>query len=226
MEISKLIYDIKEQVSAISDDRYLDDRLVQQLINTARADLIRKMLAKRPGYTTLAMEQNVPLTLESVSRSIFPGLTIPCKVLRSTKPIPKLIYEGPLSDYYRVRSVDILHNTIEIINIARTNFITFEFPVVYTVLDYEYYLYFILPNNHQELRKAIVSGVFETPEDVAETNGEELIEYPLSASDWNTIKPLIIQQIMSRPMEDPLNNSEPDLNVRSNPKQTIQENTQ
>lgn len=209
MERSKLIYDIKEQVSAISDDRYLDDRLVEHLIGTARADLIRKMLAKKPGYTTLGMEQNVDIEVESASRSIFEGLDLECKVLRSKIPVPKLIYEGSLSSYFKVRTADILHNTIEIIDISRANFIHFEFPVVYALLDYKYYLYFILPKSHQELRYAVLSGIFEDPMEV----DSELTDYPINASDWATIKPLIINSILNSPPEDPLNNSEEDLNV-------------
>jgi hypothetical protein len=209
MEKDKLIYDIKEQVSAISDDRHLDDRYVEHLIGTARADLYRKMLAKRPGYTTLGMEQNIDVTVESATRSIFSGLTLDCNVLRSTVPMPKLIYEGSLSSYFKVRTADILKNTIEIIDIARANFVVFEFPVVYAFLDYQYYLYFLVPFSEQELKYAVLTGVFEDPMEV----DPELTNYPISASDWNTIKPLIINTIMSRPAEDPLNNSEPDLNV-------------
>lgn len=213
MDYDKLIYDIKESVSAISDDRHLDDRYIKFLVDNARADLIRKKLAKNPSYTTLALEQNVDVHLESVSRSIFKGLDLDCKVLRSTEPMPKLIYEGSLSNYFKVRSPDILKTLIERIDIARVNFVVFEFPVVYCVLDFEYYLYFLVPNNGQELRYAVLTGVFENPED-AVPDGEELIDYPLSASDWNIIKPLVINTIMSRPPEDPRNNSEPDYGTK------------
>jgi hypothetical protein len=206
MELAKLIYDVKEGVSAISDDRFLDERYITHLINTSRADLVRKMLDKRPGYNTLGMEQNVDVTVASASRSIFGGLTLDCNVLRSTTPLPKLIYEGSLSNYFKVRTADLLNNTIEIIDISRANSIVFEFPVVYAVLDFEYYLYFLVPNNNQELKYAVLTGVFEDPLEV----DPELTDYPLNQSEWASMKPRIVADILNRPSEDPLNNSEAD----------------
>jgi hypothetical protein len=213
MELDKLIYEVKEQVSAISDDRYLDNRLVTFKISAARADLIRKMLARRPGYNTIGMEQEVQLDVQSVSRALIPGLTLDCKVLRSVEPIPKLIYEGSFTQYIKVRTADVLHNTIEVIDASRANFITFEFPVVYAFLDSGYYMYFLEPNNHQELKYAILTGVFEDPLEV----DPELTDYPLKLNDWESIKPLIVNSILGTPPEDPLNNSEED---RANVKKT------
>jgi hypothetical protein len=206
MELDKLVYEVIEDVSAISDDRYLDERLIIHKINSARADLVRKMMNSKPGYPTQGLEQDFPLVLESVTRSIFPGLTIPCNILRSTQPIPDLISTRTLSEFYKVRTVDILKNTIEIIEPNRANFVVFEFPVVYAFVYNDDYLYLLAPEHNQELKRAILTGVFDDPTAVE----DPLEDYPIKASDWALIKPLIVQDILNRPMEDPLNNSETD----------------
>jgi len=206
MNLDKLVYDIKEAVSAISDDRYLDERYITHLINQGRAEFIKKLLSNRPGYNAINLEQHYHVNVISTSRSIFPGLTISCKILRSENPVPKLIDSDMLSRSFRVRTADILKDTIEVITPERANMITFEFPVMYAFLDYEHYLYLISPNNHQELRYAVVSGIFEDPTEV----DDSLTDYPLSEFMWPTIKNNIIAQLLSTPMRDPYNNSEAD----------------
>lgn len=206
MELAKLIYDIKESVSAISDDRHIDNRYIEHLINNGRADFIKKLLSSRPGYDAINLEQNFHANIESVSRSIFPGLELECKVLRSTLPVPTMLNSDVLSRSFRVRTADILHDTIEVITAERANVITFEFPVVYAFLDYNHYLYLISKNNHQELKYAVVTGIFEDPKDI----DPDLTEYPLPEFMWKTIKDGIVQEILHRPHEDPINNSEPD----------------
>ena len=206
MDVSKLIYEIIEGVSAVSDDRFVDERLVMHKIGTARAEIYRKLMAKRPGYPTQGIEQDFALDVVPTTRSLHPGITLNCKILRSTVPVPKLIYEQELTNYYRIRTADIICNTIEVINPQRANSVVFEFPAVYSFLDSGYYAYFLVPKNEMSLSYAVLTGVFEDPYSV----DPELTDYPIKASEWESIKPKIIAEILREPQEDPLNNSEPD----------------
>ena len=206
MELDKLVYDIKESISAISDDRYIDERYITHLINQGRADFIKRLLSKRPGYDPINLEQHYHANIISTTRSIFPNLTISCKILRSADPIPNLIDSDIMSRSFRVRTADILKDTIEVITPERANMLTFEFNVMYAFLDYKHYLYLLTKNNHQELKYAVISGIFEDPLAVDST----LTDYPLPEFMWPTVKNGIINQLISRPMEDPYNNSEPD----------------
>lgn len=206
MKLEKLIYDIRESLSAISDDRRIDDRYIEHLINVARADFIKKLLSSRPGYNVVNLEQNWHANVESVSRSIFPNLNIACQILRSTEPVPEMITSDIISQYFRVRTADILKNTIETIEYERANQLTFEFDVVYAFLDYEHYLYFVSKDNHQELKYAVVTAIFNDPDEIE----DPLEEYPMPGYMWKIIKPDIVALLNSRPIEDPINNSEPD----------------
>lgn len=211
MNLDKLIYDVKENLSAISDDRRIDDRYIEHLINNGRADFIKKLLSSRPGYDAINLEQNWHANIESASRSIFPGLALGCNILRSTVPIPNLLDSDTLSRSFRVRTADILNDTIEVIPPERATVLTFEFPVVYAFLDYKHYLYLVSKQNHQELRYAVVTGIFEDPKAVDPT----LTDYPLPEFMWKTIKDGIVQELLRRPAPDPLNNSEPDYAVKN-----------
>lgn len=215
MKLEKLIYDIREMLSVISDDRRIDDRYIEHLINIARADFIKKLLSSRPGYNTINLEQNWHANVESVSRSIFPNLTLECSILRSTVPIPEMISSDIISQFFRVRTADIIKNTIEVIEYERANNLTFEFDVVYAFLDYDKYLYFVSKDNHQELKYAVVSAIFNDPSDIE----DPLEDYPMPAYMWNTIKPNIVALLNSRPIEDPINNSEPDYINMNNEKE-------
>lgn len=206
MELKKLVYDVREQLSVISDDRRIDDRYIEHLINVGRADFIKKLLSKRPGYNIVNLEQNWHASIESVSRSIFPNVNLACTILRSTTPIPEMITTDVMSQYFRVRTADIIKNTIEVIEYERANTVTFEFNVIYAFLDYGNYLYLISKDNHQELKYAVVSSVFSDPKEIE----DPLIDYPMPAYMWGIIKPNIVALLNSRPIEDPINNSEPD----------------
>lgn len=207
MELLKLVADVRESISAISDDRRIDDRYIEHLINVGRADFIKKLLSSRPGYDTINLEQNYHAHIESASRSIFPGVDLSCSVLKSTAPIPSMITSDVLAQSFRVRTADILQDTIEAISAERANNITFEFTTTYAFLDYEHYLFLISKDNHQELKYAVVTGIFEDPKDV----DPDLTDYPLSGFMWPSIKENIVAQLLRRPPEDPINNSEPDL---------------
>jgi len=217
--LDKLVYEVRKQVGAISDDRYLDARYITYLIGKYRADLLRKKLSRQPYYETTGAVQYQPLELVPVSKSVFPQLDLSCKVLRSKKPVSKLLYEEPNSNWFRVVTADITRNTIETISVHRAPYLSFEFDVAYSFLaagkeadpdgiekiDEDYYLY-VIAKDSMELRFAIVVGVFEDPYDV----NPDMDDYPIKMSDWAIISPEVVNYILGKVPPDPLNNSEPD----------------
>lgn len=225
MKLDKIVYEVREALNAISDDRRVDTRYIAQVVSLYRADLIRKLLTRRTCITTLGMQQHIPMEVETVSRSIFPGLELPCVILRTTEKVPKLIYEGAGYKWYAVRTADVRKDTIETISWARVPYLTFEFNTVYSFLApgvaasdgsmpplfdstdelSNYYMYVISKDNF-DLKYLIVSGIFENPLEA----DPDLEEFPLNASEWSAIKPNVINAIVNKPGEDPLNNSEPD----------------
>jgi hypothetical protein len=109
-----------------------------------------------------------------------------------------------MSNYYKVRSADILNSTFKIIEPERASHVVFEYPVVYTFLDFNYYLYFILPGNHQELRYAVLSGVFQDPKEV----DPSIEDYPISPFMWKYMREDVLSNLRRVGYRDPLNNSE------------------
>lgn len=217
MHVDKLVYEIREELSAISDDRRIDKRYILHVVDTFRADLLRKLLARKPYYTTIGMEQSVALTVSPVRKSLFPGVDISCYILRTDDSIPTLIYEGPNSTWFELKTAGIGMNTIETIDKSRVPVLTFEFNSIYgfldkgtvtsqdTELNSNMYAY-ILTRDNFDLEQVILSGIFESPSEVQ----PNLTEYPIKLNDWATIRPGVLDYLRSAPMEDPVNNSEPD----------------
>lgn len=220
MQKDKIIYEVREQLGAISDDRFVDDRYILHVVNRFRNDLIRKLVARKPYYNTLGMEQSIPMLMERTTKFIFPGLDSSCDILRSAEPVPKLIYEAAGSRWVRTTTADITYRPIELIDLARVGYITFEFNTLFSFLgpgksvqqdtieriDEGYYVY-VISRDRNDLKYLILTGLFEDPEAI---NEEEGLDYPIKDSDMAAIMPSVINYIANRPPEDPLNNSEKD----------------
>ena len=217
MNVDKLVYEIREELSAISDDRRIDKRYILHVVDTFRADLLRKMLARKPYYNTVGMEQSLALEVKPVSRSLFPGVAVNCYILKTKESIPTLVYEGSNSNWFEIKTADIGRNTIENIDKSRVSVLSFEFNSVFGFLDRgtvssgdtelndSMYAYIISKDNF-DLEQVILSGIFESPSEVH----PNLTDYPIKLSDWATIRPGVLAYLRSEPMEDPINNSEPD----------------
>lgn len=211
MNIDKLIFDVKERMAAMSDDRRLDKRYILHLIGVARSDYLRQLLSKRPGYNTISLEQNFELSITSVDRSMFTGLSLNCYVMKGSPTVPKLFNTSAMTPYYKIRTADRLKNTIEVIDYERVMHLTFEFDAVYAFMDTDESVYFIAKNNHQELKYAVVTGIFEDPMEVDPL----LTEYPMPPDSWKYILPYVMEALTNRPSEDPINNSEPDYTAKT-----------
>jgi len=182
------------------------------------------MLSRKPYYNTIGFQQHTPVYLKVTSKSIFPGVDMECKILRSINPVHKLLYESTEGQWFEVKTANIVTNTIEVITPERARNVTFEFNVVYaflamgiedaTISD-KYYLY-VMAKDSLDLEQVVMSGVYEDPWEV----DPDMENYPLKYSDWATIREPVIQYIANHPPGDILNNSEDDRPQNSNPAPT------
>ena len=206
MNKDKLVYRIREELGAISDDRYIDERLILDTVGIFRSDYLRKMISRKAGYSIDNAAQLVKFEVSTATRSLIPELHMDCTILRSTAEVPTLVNTSTIGPWYSVRTADIKLNTIEVIDYKRASYVTFEFPVVYSFIGPDKYLYFMQPGNHQELSWAVIHGVFDDPLE-AEPDSEE---YPLSDAMFAAILGDVLAYLRGRLPEDPINNSEPD----------------
>jgi len=144
MELTKLIYQVREKLGAISDDRHIDERYITNAIDIVRADYLRKTLTRAPGYNTNSLTQDIVFDLEIVSRSMVPD-TCPlnCVILRSTTKVPSLIYYGTLGNWWSLRTVDVAYRWLEPIEQQRAGYLSFEFNVGYGFIGTDNYLYML-----------------------------------------------------------------------------------
>ena len=89
---------------------------------------------------------------------------------------------------------------------------------MYAFLD-NGYLYMMAPNNNMEIKNAVITGVFKDPDEV-DGNGDgspdENTDLPLTDEMWSNISDMVFNILVSRPAEDPINNSEPDYATQPN----------
>ena len=218
MDLSKLVYEVKESVSGMSDDRYLDDRYVTHLINVNRADILKKDTNRNPGKTMGESNQTISVDVTPVSSAIRDGVTLNCKVVRSVNPLPRTIYSSSLFQFLRIRPAGIKFTPIDYIEWQRVPYLTFEFPVIYAALDVNYYLYIFSPNNDEDIKYIAATGVFEEPDVVDPNILDDIKPYPMSSTLWAAVKPQVINYILQRMPGDPLNNEEPDVQQTKGPR--------
>lgn len=216
--LDKMVYEVREQLGALSDDRFIDRRYIVNAINIFRADLYRKLLSRKPYYSTVGIEQSVPISVTLVDKSLFPGLNLECSISRSKDSIPTLLHESVDNNWFRVRTIDVAKNTIEVIEPSRVTYLTFEFNTAYAFLDTgkvgvledeslsEGYFIYVVAKDRFEITNLMLTGIFEDPMEV----NPDLKEYPIKAADWVTIFPNVIEYVKKKVADDPLNNSEAD----------------
>ena len=224
MVLSKLVYDVIEQVNSFSDDSELDERYIMYLYGIKRSKYLRQDLNNFNRSYDNSIQQTLCLDMEEVSMNSC-GLDLDCdKIMRSKQPLPK-----PLE----------LHTKPAIVNIKPTNrislpfnFITKErmyymegslFPNnIYCFIDTDNYIYLYSLNEGYKLIECLtVTGVFEDPlelknykdccgcEKPTECFDEMTSDYPLQPHYIDLIRNEIVQAIIGKLNipEDKINDS-------------------
>lgn len=210
MNITKLIYSIKEYLRDYSDDYKYPDLYIKQLIEDKRVALIKEKMKQSTSIPSHEWFSNINVELNRVSRPL--GQLI----LKSKNPIPKIInvvFKGQLVD--SVSPADQLGRPFRFTTRKLASYFQYEnFVRPMTYIDYDNYLYVVSEDvAFQRLSSVILRACFEDTEQLKEYNPNIDEDYPLSYGDADLIYKDIISELSSgiNIPEDKLNDGEPEV---------------
>lgn len=179
---SQIIYDVRELLNQYSDDSVYDDRYILYLYNLKREVLMRQLYDdKSRNFDKLSM-QTLCLSVEETDRGLC-GIEIGCTVLRSVKPIPKLLCVRNRETLISVTPPMVLSKSFKIIDFNQAGSIL-DRPYsngIYVTIDPEGYIYIFSNIPEYKLINCIyITGIFATPSDLEEfsncCNCEDTVE--------------------------------------------------
>lgn len=210
MDITKLIYAIKEYLRDYSDDYKYPDLYIKQLIEDKRIALIKEKMKQSTSIPNHEWFSNITLDLERVDRPLGQLL------LKSTKPVPKIIYtvfNGLLVD--SVSSIDQIGRPFRFTTRKLSSYYQYEnFVRPMSYIDYDNYLYVVSEDvAFQRLQQVILRACFEDTEQLKEFDENIDENYPLSYGDADLIYKDILNELINgiNIPEDKLNDGKPDI---------------
>lgn len=210
MDITKLIYAIKEYLRDYSDDYKYPDLYIKQLIEDKRVALIKEKMKKSTSIPSHEWFSNITLDLERVDRPLGQLL------LKSTKPVPKIInvvFNGLLVD--SVSPIDQIGRPFRFTTRKLSSYYQYEnFVRPMSYIDYDNYLYVVSEDvAFQRLQQVILRACFEDTEQLKEFDENIDKNYPLSYGDADLIYKDILNELINgiNIPEDKLNDGKPDI---------------
>lgn len=210
MDITKLIYAIKEYLRDYSDDYKYPDLYIKQLIEDKRVALIKEKMKQSTSIPNHEWFSNITLDLERVDRPLGQLL------LKSTKPVPKIInvvFNGLLVD--SVSSIDQIGRPFRFTTRKLSSYYQYEnFVRPMSYIDYDNYLYVVSEDvAFQRLQQVILRACFEDTEQLKEFDENIDENYPLSYGDADLIYKDILNELINgiNIPEDKLNDGKPDI---------------
>ena len=169
---------------SIIDDDKLTDRQIAFIHDSIRALLLRRQYDKGQSLSDNHIQHLQCLPLEAVETSFIPGLSLDCKVYR-TSELPSFIESKQKDLITNVSPPEFNSTGYDLVPYARLPYATsskFKLPLA-TLYNGRIYII-----NAPYTTKINVSGVFETPNDLSEYNNcsgttcyDWDSDYPLSA---------------------------------------------
>lgn len=210
MDITKLIYAIKEYLRDYSDDYKYPDLYIKQLIEDKRVALIKEKMKQFTSIPSHEWFSNITLDLERVDRPLGQLL------LKSTKPVPKIInvvFNGLLVD--SVSPIDQIGRPFRFTTRKLSSYYQYEnFVRPMSYIDYDNYLYVVSEDvAFQRLQQVILRACFEDTEQLKEFDENIDKNYPLSYGDADLIYKDILNELINgiNIPEDKLNDGKPDI---------------
>jgi hypothetical protein len=210
MDITKLIYAIKEYLRDYSDDYKYPDLYIKQLIEDKRVALIKEKMKQSTSIPSHEWFSNITLDLERVDRPL--GRLL----LKSTKPVPKIInvvFNGLLVD--SVSPIDQIGRPFRFTTRKLSSYYQYEnFVRPMSYIDYDNYLYVVSEDvAFQRLQQVILRACFEDTEQLKEFDENIDKNYPLSYGDADLIYKDILNELINgiNIPEDKLNDGKPDI---------------
>ena len=210
MDITKLIYSIKEYLRDYSDDYKYPDLYIKQLIENKRIALIKEKMKQSTSIPNHEWFSNITMDLERDPRPLGQVL------LKSTKPVPKIInvvFNGLLVD--SVSPIDQIGRPFRLKKKKNATYYQYEnFVRPMSYIDYDNYLYIISEDvAFQRLKQIILRACFEDTEELKEFDENIDKNYPLSYGEADLIYKDILNELINgiNIPEDKLNDGKPDI---------------
>jgi len=220
----QVIYDVKETLKKYSDDSDYDNRHILYLCNLKRAKFLRQLLDDKTRNFDPILMQSFCLGFEEVSKDLC-GITTSCTVMRSIKPLPRLLQVRNRNTLVSVKFAEVFAKTLKIIDFSQAPYVL-DKPYnnsIYLTIDSNNYVYMIskLPE-HKMIECLYFTGVFENPSELEDFNSccncnivkscfDEDTEYPAPSFIIDLIRDEVVKLYITtkeKMIEDKDNNSD------------------
>jgi hypothetical protein len=207
LSLNQAISQIEELLGISSDDTTVDERLIIDLLNQARAVALRQELnkARTPDDTIIQTLGCVPM--EFVEGSHCPNVPVGCKILKSVCEIPDTIELHHTDGIISIGSPLITHNFFSYIPYSRVPLLgynRFSKNLIYAFL-LNNFLYIYSPGNSKFglIESVAVRGIFEDPTKASKfkcNEGKPCFtyddNYPISTWMYEAmVRPIVMQQL-------------------------------
>lgn len=218
MELSKIVYDIREKLKLGSDDIDITDSYLAYLVHVKRALLIKQRYGKFSKNIPEELKQDICLTLEkaTVSGTCF------STILKTSQNIPNFIETYNRDSVIDIRLHDMTAVPVNIVSYQRIPYLGYnqwtKNEIYGAYHDGKLYLYSNKPN-FKLLKFITVTGMFSDPETadalncVSGTVNEcDFIdkEYPVNAPMISDIVNMVIKELAPslKIVDDKVNNAD------------------
>ncbi len=164
----QIIYDVKELLKKYNDDSEYDDRHILYLYNIKRAKFLRQLLDdKTRGFDNILL-QSLCLSFEEVDKALC-GLEVGCTIMKSTKPLPKLLEVRNRNTLVSIQPSIMLSKPFKVINFTEASYIL-DRPYsngIYATVDVDGYIYLISNlEEHKLINCLYINAIFEDPSEL------------------------------------------------------------
>lgn len=189
MNISKLVYDVRESLKEYSDDTELSDSYIIYLYDIKRSKYLRQDINNSQRTIDISVLQSLCLELEEVNVNEC-GIELGCEtIIRTKRPIPTPLQLHTKTALTRVAPADRISKPFNLISREKAVYAS-EAPFpnsIYAFLHNDNHIYLTSKGNALNLLECInVTGVFENPLDLIEYKNCCSCDEPTACFDIET----------------------------------------
>lgn len=233
MNLSKIIFDVRESLKLYTDDGEVSNRYITYLFGIKRSKYLRQDLNNAQHTTDISVTQTLCLGLEVVSANQC-GLDIECKtILRTKRPIPQpleLHVKTAITSVRPTNRISIPFNFVTKEKAIYSKYSPFS-KSIFAFLDNDKHIYILSELDTIDMLECItITGVFEDPlalisytnccdcENSPSCFDEDTTEYPIQPHYVDIIKNEIVSElaIKSNIKEDQSNDSQSNAEAEAN----------
>lgn len=213
MNLTKIIFDVRESLKLYTDDGEVSNRYITYLLGIKRSKYLRQDLNNAQHTTDISVTQTLCLGLEVVSANQC-GLDIECKtILRTKRAIPQpleLHIKTAIASVRPTNRISIPFNFVTKEKAIYSKYSPFN-NAIFAFLDNDKHIYILSELDTIDLLECVtITGVFEDPLALmAYTNccdcvdspscfNEDTTEYPLQPHYVDIIKNEIVSELAAK----------------------------